>query len=285
MPQQWRGSGFSERRPPLGHEGGPDERGEQMRILVTNDDGIAAEGISELARVASETGMEVVVTAPAGERSGSAAALSAVESATGVVTEAVGLPAAPQAAAFGVHASPALIAVMAATGAFGAAPDLLLSGINHGPNTGLAVLHSGTVGAAFTAVAHGIPAIAFSYAPAHPDNWSTATIVARHVVQWALQQTLPALVLNVNIPDVPPDALRGIRAAHLAAFGAAQAQVEIADRTETVTVSEAAGEPEPDSDEALLADGWATVTPVAAPCEIPTALPGLLSDRLLVATA
>lgn len=256
-----------------------------MRILVTNDDGIEAEGISELARVASETGMEVVVTAPSAERSGSGAALAAVESATGVVTDAVGLPAAPQATAYGVHASPALITVMATTGAFGAAPDLVLSGINHGPNTGLAVLHSGTVGAAFTAVAHGVPAIAFSHASAKPGSWDTATLVARHVVRWALGRTLPPLVLNVNIPDVPPAELRGIRSAHLASFGAAQAQVEIADHTETVTISEAAGQQELDSDAALLEAGWATVTPVAAPCEIPAELPGLLSDQLLVASA
>lgn len=256
-----------------------------MRILVTNDDGIEAEGISALARVAVETGMEVVVTAPTSERSGSGAALVAVESATGVVTDELSLPAAPQATAYGVHASPALIAVMAATGAFGARPDLVLSGINHGPNTGLAVLHSGTVGAAFTAVAHGVPAIAFSHAAAKPERWDTATIVARHVVRWAMARTLTPLVLNVNIPDVPPDELRGIRSARLASFGAAQAQVELADHTETVTVSEAAGLQELDSDVALLEAGWATVTPVAAPCEIPAHLPGLLSDRLMVATA
>lgn len=255
-----------------------------MRILVTNDDGIEAEGISELARVASETGMEVVVSAPAAERSGSSAALVAVESPTGVVTDAVTLPAAPNAAAYGVHASPALITVMAATGAFGPRPDLVLSGINHGPNTGLMVLHSGTVGAAFTAVAHGVPAIAFSHAAARPGRWDTAAIVVRHVVQWALGQELPAVVLNVNIPDVSPPELRGIRSARLAAFGAAQAQVEIADRTQTVTVSEADEPQDFDSDVALLEAGWATVTPVAAPCEIPAELPGLLREQSMVAT-
>jgi len=256
-----------------------------MRILVTNDDGIEAKGISELARVACDTGMEVVVTAPSAERSGSGAALVAVESPTGVVTDSVGLPAAPQATAYGIHASPALITVMAATGAFGMKPDLVLSGINHGPNTGLAVLHSGTVGAAFTAVAHGIPAIAFSHASAQPRSWDTAAIVARHVVRWALAQPLAPLVLNVNIPDVPPEELRGIRGARLASFGAAQAQVEVEDHTQTVTVSEPAGQHRPDSDAALLEAGWATVTAVAAPCEIPADLPGLLSEQLLVATA
>jgi 5'-nucleotidase len=256
-----------------------------MRILVTNDDGIQAAGISELARVACGTDAEVFVAAPAHERSGSGAALTAVKSETGVVTDSVGLPSAPGAAAYGVHATPALIAVMATTGAFGPAPDLVLSGINHGPNTGLMLLHSGTVGAAFTAAAHGVPAIAFSHASPTPATWDTAVLVAQHVVRWALARTLSALVLNVNIPDVPPDELRGICTARLSAFGAAQARVKRAGHRQTVTVSEETDMPEEDSDAALLAAGWATVTPVAAPCEIAADLPGLITDRFLVASA
>ncbi len=256
-----------------------------MRILVTNDDGITAAGISELARVACAMDAEVVVAAPANERSGSGAALSAVKSETGVVTDSVDLPAVPGATAYGIHASPALIAVMATTGAFGVVPDLVLSGINHGPNTGLMLLHSGTVGAAFTAAAHGVPAIAFSHASPKPVAWDTAALVAQHVVRWALQRPQPALVLNVNIPDVPPEELLGIRTARLSAFGAAQARVRLAGRRQTVTVSEAADQPDEDSDAALLAAGWATVTPVAAPCEIAADLPGLMTDGFLVASA
>jgi 5'-nucleotidase len=246
-----------------------------MRILVTNDDGIAAKGIFELAAVAAETDHEVVIAAPSGERSGSSASLIAVESEAGVKTEAVGIGSAPGASAFGVHASPALIAVMASTGAFGDPFDLVLSGINHGPNTGASVLHSGTVGAAFTAVSHGIPAVAFSSVATKPESWLTATVVARHVVAWATTTRPPTIVLNVNIPDVPLSALRGIRTAHLAAFGAAQARIKSPGRKSTVTVSEAVDPPEPDSDDALLAAGWATVTPVAAPYEIAAELPGL----------
>ncbi len=250
-----------------------------MRILVTNDDGIEAGGIAELAAIAADTGWDVVVAAPSGERSGSAAALSAVESDAGVLTDPVEFSAAPGAAAFGVHASPALISVLASAGTFGPPPDLMISGINHGPNTGTAVLHSGTVGAAFTAAIRGVPAIAFSFAPPAPDTWKTAVIVARHVLHWATQKAasgqLSPVVLNVNIPDVPAEELRGLRSAHLAMFGAAQAQVTTPDATETVTMSQTAAEPDPTSDAALLAAGWATVTPVMAPCEIAADLPGL----------
>lgn len=249
-----------------------------MRILVTNDDGIAAQGIAELAAVAAETGLEIVVAAPAGERSGSSAALLSVATPSGVLADPVRLDAAPGAEAYRVQASPALIGVMAARGSFGAPPELVLSGINHGPNTGLAVLHSGTVGAAFTAAARGIPAIAFSFALAASGSWPTAELVARRVLQWAIDNPLPAIVLNVNIPDLPPAEIRGIRLASLAEFGAAQAQVTTSEHTETVTMSEPASHAEPNSDAELLAAGWVTITPVLAPTEVPADLSGLIGD-------
>lgn len=257
-----------------------------MRILVTNDDGITSNGIAELASAAVDTGLDVVVAAPIDERSGSSAALVVVESADGKQTERIDLAAAPGTPAYAVHASPALVVLMACRGSFGDPPDLVLSGINHGPNTGQAVLHSGTVGAAFTAVAHGVPAIAFSHVGTAPDTWVTAGIVARHVVRWAIdREALPALVLNVNSPDCSPETLRGLRAAHLAKFGAAQAQVETPWRKQTVTVSPDTDPPELDSDDALLAADYATVTPVMAPCESITRLPGLLGTELLAMTA
>lgn len=256
-----------------------------MRILVTNDDGITSTGIAELASAAVDTGLDVVVAAPLEERSGSSAALVVMDSPGGTQTERVELAAAPGTPAYGVHASPALIALMACRGSFGEPPDLVLSGINHGPNTGQAVLHSGTVGAAFTAVAHGVPAIAFSHVGSARDTWLTAGIVVRHVVRWAIDRdALPALVLNVNSPDCAPDALQGLRGAHLAKFGAAQAQVESPGRKHTVTVSPDTDPPELDSDDALLAANFATVTPVMAPCESVTRLPGLLGADLSAMT-
>lgn len=251
-----------------------------MRILVTNDDGIAARGIAELAAVAAETGLEVVVAAPAGERSGSSAALLAVETPSGLLADPVRVDSAPAAEAYRVHASPALIGVMAARGSFGAPPELVLSGINHGPNTGLSVLHSGTVGAAFTAAARGIPAIAFSFALTACGGWSTAALVARRVLKWAVKSPLPAIVLNVNIPDVSPLELRGIRLASLSEFGAAQAQVTTSEHTETVTMSEPSSRAEPGSDAELLAAGWVTITPVVAPTEVPADVSGLIGDTL-----
>lgn len=247
-----------------------------MRILVTNDDGIEAAGIAALARLAAATGKTVTVAAPAGERSGSAAALSVFQPENERVMKKVRCDSAPLAEAFSVRASPAMITVLATEGEFGPPPDLVLSGINHGPNTGSAVLHSGTVGAAFTAAARGIPALAFSMVAKDIPQWETADVVVSRVIEWGAVHAPHGLVVNVNIPDVPLAGLRGLRQARLAPFGAAQAQVTTFAHSETITMSSHEETEQPDSDAALLAAGWATVTAVAAPFEIATDLDTLL---------
>src|SRR5262245_14158128 len=115
------------------------------RILVTNDDGIAAPGIRVLARAVADAGYDVTVAAPRYEASGMSAALTAVTKAGRIVLERRDLDGVP---AYGVEASPSYIAMLACLGAFGPPPDLVVSGINRGANAGHAVLHSGTVGAA-----------------------------------------------------------------------------------------------------------------------------------------
>jgi 5'-nucleotidase len=144
----------------------------------------------------------------------------------------------------------------------------VLSGVNHGPNTGHAVLHSGTVGAALTAATHGRRALAVSMAAAEPRHWETAGEVARRALGWLLAHGVEGTVLNVNVPDVPLDRLRGLRQARLAAFGAVQADVgETGEGHVTMTFSEIDAEHEAGTDAALLVRGWATATALRAPCE------------------
>ena len=165
----------------------------------------------------------------------------------------------------GVHAAPALIARVGIRGGFGDPPHLVLSGINDGQNTGHAVLHSGTVGAALTAATHGCRAVAVSLAGG--KHLDTATAVARGVIERALDAP-PPLVVNVNVPDVPPEDLRGVRRAPLARFGAVQTHVtEPSEGYVEVSFSDVDPHAEPGSDAALLADGWATVTPLSPVCE------------------
>ena len=99
-------------------------------------------------------------------------------------------------------------------------------------------------------------------------QWDTAEEAAGRALAWLLRNDVRATVVNVNVPEVPPDGLKGLRPARLAAFGAVQADVgETGEGFVTLTFSEVTQEPDPESDVALLREGWATVTALRAPCE------------------
>lgn len=192
-----------------------------MRILVTNDDGIDSLGLHILARELRGLG-EVVVAAPDGEYSGAGASLGALHL---IQPEIHRTPIAGIDAAWAVTGPPALCVMFARLGAFGAAFDLVVSGINPGANVGRAVYHSGTVGAVLTARAGGISGVAVSQAVAGggvegqasddvlgDQRWDTAAAAAR-VVAGALLSHPPerAVAVNVNVPNVRGDQVRGWR--------------------------------------------------------------------------
>jgi 5'-nucleotidase len=242
-----------------------------VRALITNDDGVDSVGIHTLTRVALAAGLEVTVAAPHQERSGSSAALSALQEGGRLLVERTALEGLDGVSVYAVHATPALIAFVGTRGAFGEVPDVLLSGINHGPNTGQAVLHSGTVGAALTAASHGVPSLALSLATSRPTHWDTAAAVARRALDWFVTHAGQAYVLNVNVPDIPADQVRGLRPATLASVGAVQANIgERGQGYVTATFTAVDAEPEPDTDAAVLREGWASVTALQAPCESAT---------------
>lgn len=239
-----------------------------MLALVTNDDGIRSPGLAVLARVARRAGYDVVVAAPARESSGASAALHGAEDDGRLAIEEVRAPGLPDdVGSLAVAADPALIAFVAAYGAFGAKPDVLLSGVNRGPNVGNAVLHSGTVGAALSATSLGIRSMAVSLDAADPEHWETAEQVTEHAFAWLDDTALGRRTLNVNVPDVAPADLQGLRQAPLATFGAVHARLAKADEAGGVLVTYEGTErdTEPDSDAGLLARGWATATLLVAP--------------------
>jgi 5'-nucleotidase len=166
--------------------------------------------------------------------------------------------------------------MLAILGAFGDKPDLVLSGINRGANSGRAIIHSGTVGAALTAAGQGRPALAVSldapFLDDEPDrHWPTAAGYAMELLP-DLQDLPEGVALNLNVPDVPPDNVKGLREATLARFG--QVQVSIAEQGEgfvRTAVGQARPEVAADSDLALLADGYATVTAIRGVTEQPAA--------------
>ena len=238
-------------------------------IVVTNDDGIDSPGLRELAAAAASLGHAVLVAAPAYEASGSSASMAAAGPGPRIPLARRELPRLAGITAYAVQAAPAFIAFAAAQQAFGGRPRLLLAGINRGPNTGRAVLHSGTVGAALTAANHGIPAAAFSLdcGAAGPCHWATAAAVAREVIP-VLGGLRPGLALNVNVPNVPPGQLRGIRYGRLADAGVVQVSIAGSPGEQLeLTVSEPRHADQPDSDSAALAAGYASVTVIQAICE------------------
>ena len=254
----------------------------RLRCLVTNDDGIGSEGLRVLALVALEAGLDVVVAAPMQECSGASASITAVEEDGRFVVETRTVPGLDEACAvLAVGGLPAFIALTGMRGAFGPPPDVVLSGINNGPNTGYAVLHSGTVGAALTASTFGARAMAVSvnkrmYSPtgagvassaAAPTHWETAAEMARQLLP-TLLASAAGTVLNLNVPNVPPPEVRGLERARLARFGAVQTNV--AERGEgyvKLALAEIDAEYEPGTDAALIAAGYATITPLTAVCE------------------
>lgn len=238
-----------------------------MRILVTNDDGIASVGLTVLAASAAAAGHEVRVVAPDHQYSGSSAALMSHEDDGRLVLVDARPPGLDEGIpAVAVKAAPGLIGFVASAGAFGFVPDLVMSGVNVGANTGRAILHSGTVGAALAAAAHGVPSMAVSIASADPQHWATARAVVDRGLEWLIAHDIGDRVLNINVPDTPLAMLRGIRPATLASFGAVQASVK-EEGAGFVNLTYTVVEPgeEPDTDHHLLSRGWATWTVVRGP--------------------
>lgn len=233
-----------------------------MRILLTNDDGIDAEGLHVLARTfaagLADAGHEIVVVAPDRDWSGAGAALGTLRPDVLVEARAVDVPGL-DAPAFAVGGPPGMCVLSARLEAFGPPPDLVVSGVNIGLNTGRAILHSGTVGAALTAQNFGCSGLAVSVQSAVP-RFDTAAEIALELLPLLLAAPERS-VLNLNVPGLPRDEVRGVRWATLAPFGEVRAAV--ASTTDShlqfeLRLNEV--EFDDDSDEGLVRDGYAAVT-------------------------
>ena len=250
------------------------------RVLVTNDDGIDAPGLHALAAAAVSAGFDVVVAAPAKQSSGSSASILAEEADGRIRIEKRELDGLEGVRAHAVHGGPGLIALIASRGAFGTPADLVLSGVNHGANVGRAILHSGTVGAALTGGLGGTWGMAVSLdVGIEPEtcHWDVGADAALRLVPLLFTRPRGAVV-NVNVPNAPE--ARGFVEAPLAPFGIVQTTLTEADEHYVrLAVEDLPLLPAEDSDAALLADGWVTVTgidPVSS-CAFP--LPPELSDQ------
>lgn len=231
-----------------------------MRALITNDDGIDSPGLAALAHAAVDCGLDVLVAAPATQASGTSASVAAVGEAHRVVSERRSLPGL-DVEAYAVAAHPGLISLIACRGGFGGKPDLVLSGVNLGANVGRAILHSGTVGAALTGHVNDVSSLAVSLdvgLDGPEPLWDKAGEVVRVVLPMFLEMPA-ASVVSLNVPNIVD--VQGLRWAELARFGTVQSRVDEVDEHEVELVAVYSEDsPDPGTDAALLADGYATLT-------------------------
>lgn len=165
-----------------------------VRILLTNDDGIASAGLRLMAEALHRVTDDLVVAAPAEDLSGCGTSLGAVAGPLTCAPAAVG----DDLVGLGVAGSPAAIVAAALLGGFGDPPDVVVSGVNRGRNTGRLALHSGTVGAAMTAAASGLPAIAVSCDGTDPDELATASAAAVDLAE--AHAAFAGCVMSLNLP-------------------------------------------------------------------------------------
>lgn len=200
------------------------EGGGRLRILVTNDDGVRAPGIAALAAVAAESGHEAIVVAPMVDYSGAGAAVGPVHSRDGVDYEAYDIGV-EKVLAYGIDGPPALAVILACVGGFGPPPEIVLSGINHGVNVGRSAMHSGTVGAALTGAHFGLRSLAVSIRYGDdPVPWSCPATLAGALLA-VLSSAPPSTTLNLNVPNVTIDVLKGLRHGRLARGGTIRSAV------------------------------------------------------------
>ena len=176
-------------------------------ILVTNDDGIFAKGIRSLIEVAKEFG-DVYVVAPDKPQSGMGHAITIHEI---LRLNKVSLD--PDVVEYSCSGTPVDSVKLAIYRVLKRRPDLLLSGINHGANNSINVIYSGTMSAAVEGAVEGIPSIGFSLLDHDADaDFDASKKIARKVIANALENGIPEdTCLNVNIPKVPYEEIKGIK--------------------------------------------------------------------------
>lgn len=231
------------------------------RILISNDDGIHAVGIKTLERIAREVSDDVWVVAPETNQSGAAHSLT------------LSRPLRVRRLAerhFAVDGTPTDCVLIALQRIIDDRPvDLVLSGINHGANLGEDITYSGTVAAAMEATLFKVPAVAFSQVCANRRNipWATAERHAPRVIEQLLATPWPEdMLVNVNFPDLPADAVAGVQVTTQGKRKIGDTLVERLDpRGEPylwIGALRESTEPGAGTDLAAIAAGYVSVTPV-----------------------
>src|SRR5262245_35444028 len=228
-----------------------------VRILLSNDDGYFAPGLAALAEALADLGT-VTVVAPKRDRSGASNSLT-LDRPLSVRRSANGF--------LFVDGTPTDCVHLAVTGMLDHLPDIVVSGINLGANMGDDTVYSGTVAAATEGYLLGVPSIALSLTSHQGQHFETAGRIARELVERFMQQPFgPPVLLNVNVPDVPWEAIKGKKVTRLGRRHKAEPVVpQKTPRGETVFWVGAAG-PAADASEGTdfnaVENGYVSITPL-----------------------
>lgn len=258
-----------------------------MRILITNDDGVAAPGIAVLARCVAQwiercpegQTREAMVVAPHENYSGMSSAVGDVFGNPDVHYKRYTIEGAESIPTYSLEAPPALCAILGAIGYFDFRPNMILSGINAGANVGRSVLHSGTIGAILTGAQLGLSGLAVSVQWGEDVHFETAGDVAVEVLE-ELFKAPSRTLFNLNVPNLPVSELKGVRRGRISTAGLIKASRPSADSVPlgeegelrlrlgaaTPQLGDVSDE-DADEDGALIAAGYASLTPLKGPQE------------------
>lgn len=235
-----------------------------MRILVTNDDGVHADGLFALQQALRTIG-DVTIVAPERQQSATGHAITLHKPLRMTLTQLRdGTP------AFGSNGTPSDCATLGVLEAMGGDVDLVVSGINHGPNLGWDVHYSGTVSAAIEATVMGKPSLAISVADWAPEiHWDTAAQFVVKLARILQSHPLPPnTILNANVPNVAPSDVRGVL---VTTQGRRQYMDRIEKRSDPLgrpyywlggSLAEEAAGSELGTDVRAVADGYISITPI-----------------------
>ncbi len=178
-----------------------------MRVLLTNDDGIFADGIQELSKAMQKIAA-VYIVAPDRERSAVGHAITMHHP---LRADKVKLYHNPNLPAWAVNGTPSDCVKLAVEAILPERPDIIISGINRGANLGTDVLYSGTVSAAVEGVISGLPSIAVSLTAVENPDYTLAAEFAAKLSKIVLKNALPqGTLLNVNVPGIPREDICGV---------------------------------------------------------------------------
>jgi 5'-nucleotidase len=222
------------------------------RFLLTNDDGIYARGLLALYQELSRDA-ECLIVAPEVEQ-------SAVGHAITIARPLMVRKARKNGCFLGyaVLGTPADCVKIGLGELAGGPVDLVVSGINRGANVGINILYSGTVSAATEAAIQGVPSLAISLDTHEEADYTTAARFARKMAAFLLENPLPNVALNVNVPAVPEEEIRGVV---VAKQGRARL-MESFDKRVDPRETELPSQEQDDTDASTLKRGMITVTPI-----------------------